>query len=119
MCSPVKTPTRDDGRVRPLTVSPGPSQFRGLLDRRHRVGGAEAEGGVTLELHRVGGYDPGGAGVGGSLHRIDTDPADTHHDDDLAGLHLSRVDRRSPAGRYAATQEGGRQERDVVRNLYA
>ncbi len=52
---------------------------------------------LTLELDGVDGEDVAGAGEAGALHGRRADAADADDGDVVAGLHLGRVDRRSPS----------------------
>ena len=74
---------------------------------------------LALELHRIDGDDVAGPGQAGALDRSCADPTQTDHRDVVAGLHVRRVDRRSPSGRHPAPDEAGELQRDVVVDLHA
>ena len=68
----------------------------GLLHRDERVGGAELHRLLALELDRVDGDDPPGAGHPGALHGVDADAADADDHDGVARLRAGALDGRAP-----------------------
>ena len=81
--------------------------------------GAELHRLLALELDRVDGDDPLGAGELGALDGVGADAADTDDGDRVAGLDLGGVDRRAPAGDDAAAEQAGPLERHVLVDLDA
>ena len=80
--------------------------------------GAELLRHFALVLERVNGDQVGRPRETGALHRVDADTADAVYDHGLTWLDLGGVDRRSPAGRYAAADEHRLVQREVVVDLH-
>src|SRR3954470_9353968 len=81
------------------------------------LGGTEVERLLALELDRVDRDDRSCTGVTRALHGVDADTTDAEDDDGVARADLGAVDSGAPAGRHAATDEGGLVERQVVVDL--
>jgi hypothetical protein len=93
-------------------------QLEGLLDAARGVGGAELLGGLPLELHRVDGEDPLGAGEAGALHGGGAEATDADDGDVVAGVDLGGVDGRAPTGGGTAAQQHDLVEREVGEDLH-
>jgi hypothetical protein len=78
-------PDTDDARIGPLPVGERCDDLAGLGHGLRRVGRPQLEGVVSFELDGVDGHDHRGAGVAGTLHGVDPDPAHPHHDHDIPG----------------------------------
>ena len=83
------------------------------------MGGSEHLRHLALELDRVDGHDALRTRQRGALHGVRADPADTDHDDGLAGTHLRRVHGGAPAGHDPAAEQAGRLEWDLGMDLDA
>ena len=77
-------------------------QGKCFFHRSRRVGGAEVERGLLLELDGIYRDDVLGADHARPLHGVDADTPDAHDDDRVTRLHLGPVHRRTPTGRDPA-----------------
>jgi hypothetical protein len=79
-----------------------PESTQRLGRRGGAVGGAELQGRLLFELHRIDGDDLRGAADPGALDRARPDPTDADHDDGIASAHPGAVRDRTVAGRNGA-----------------
>src|SRR3954452_1279897 len=88
-----------------------------LLAGGDRLGRAELQCLLALQLDRVDGDDGACAGMPGALHGVDADTADAEDDDGVTRADLCAVDRGAPAGGHAAADERRLVEGQVVVDL--
>ena len=81
------------------------------------MGGAELQGRLLFEFHRIDGNDLRGAADAGALDRARSDSADADHHDGVAHPHTGAVGDRSKPGRNRAGQQRDGRQRQVRLDL--